>query len=113
MKLVNLTPHEVVLCGVPIRPDGRIPRIVTSENVDEGTLVVEGIDCRVPCVRRSPTAAGEVVDLPEPEHGVGYLVSSMVAEAGAAIGRTDLFVPDKLVRDDAGRVVGAAGLARY
>ncbi len=113
MKLVNLTPHEVVLCGVPIPPDGRVPRIVTSENVEEAPIVVEGIDCRVPCVRRMPTASGIVVDMPDPEYGIGYIVSSMVAEAAASTGRTDLFVPDKLVRDEGGRVVGAAGLARY
>lgn len=40
-----------------------------------------------------------------------YVVSRIVAEA-AARQRTDLFIPDGAIRDEAGRIVAVTGLAR-
>jgi hypothetical protein len=58
---------------------------------------IEGI----PLVTKTP---GEVVGLPEPEEGKFYVVSALVQ--GALRQRRDLLVPDDLVRDGEGRVIG-------
>lgn len=68
-------------------------------------VLVEGM--RVPTVR---LVAGPAVDLPEPEIGTLFIVSRVIAEA--CPDRADLLVPDNLVRDGAGRVVGCRSLAR-
>lgn len=52
---------------------------------------------------------GEVTGLPPKGHGVLYIVSRAVA---AAVDRDDVVVPYPLVRDETGRIIGAAGLAR-
>ncbi len=52
---------------------------------------------------------GQVENL-NPIEGVGYIVSLAVAQA--ARDRKDLFVPDDLVRDEKGVIVGCRRLAR-
>src|SRR5690606_31963979 len=56
------------------------------------------------------TTLGELEGLPDPADGVIYVVSRLVAEA--APHRDDLYFPGRLLRDEAGRVVGAESLAR-
>lgn len=42
---------------------------------------------------------GEIEGLPEPQEGVYYIVSGLVAAAAAEIGRKDCLAPGALVRD--------------
>lgn len=105
MKIVNLTPHELKLHNeagelvATIAPDGRAPRVnMTRVRVGE----VGG----VPMFR---SEAGEITDLPEPEDGTVFVVSGLVR---AAVNRPDLWQPGELLRDEAGRVVGAVGLSQ-
>lgn len=42
---------------------------------------------------------GEIEGLPEPQEGVYYIVSELVAAAAAKIGRVDCLAPGALVRD--------------
>mgnify|MGYP001398705579 FL=1 len=107
MKIINLTPHALnVLTDsgtVTIPPSGTVARVtVTRESA--GTVTVDGV--QVPLYR---TTYGAVEGLPAPAPDTLYVVSSLVA--AAARDRRDLVVPDDLVRDEQGRVIGARGLA--
>jgi len=107
MRIVNLTPHALNLVTdsgtVTIPPSGTVARVsVTRESA--GTVTIDGVT-----VPLSRTKYGAVEGLPAPEPNTLFVVSAVVA--AAARDRTDLVVPDDLVRDDQGRVVGARGLA--
>jgi hypothetical protein len=98
-KLVNLTPHAVVLSGGPsLPPSGSIAR---CSQVSSPAGEFEGIPL-------SRTVFGAVEGLPEPAPGVMFLVSALVR--GAVPHRKDVASPGELVRDPEGRVVGCKGL---
>ena len=106
MKLVNLTPHPVRLIRADgselvIPPSGTVPRL--REVVEDTGMRIDGI----PVVRKG---FGEIENLPEPQEGVFYIVSALVAQA--ARDRDDLLIPDDLVRDEEGKIIGARRLAR-
>jgi hypothetical protein len=98
MKIVNLTPHPLVLVGRTIESSG----IARCEQVDREIGDVDGI----PVVR---SHFGAVGGLPEPEYGTIYVVSSITAAAVPE--REDVFVPARPVRDEQGRIVGSMALA--
>lgn len=109
MRVVNLTPHPVHLLdngGAVVRefaPSGvvlRVPEVVEPA----GELVVNG--AAVPVVRKR-LAWGQC-ELPQPEDGVFYIVSLPAAQAAR---RKDFLVPDDLVRDEKGRVLGCRRFA--
>jgi hypothetical protein len=60
----------------------------------------------------SSPAFGPVQGLPAPQEGVILIVSRIVAEAAKAEGRGDLVVPDGVIRDAGGGVLGCARFAR-
>lgn len=102
MTLVNLTPHviNVILEGsaLALPTSGQVARVSSkSEKVGEAA--------GVPLFA---TTFGEVVDLPQPEEGVLYVVSAMVRAALSS--RTDLASPGDPVRDGEGKVIGCRGL---
>ena len=104
LELINLTPHTVNLIDgdgktFTILPSGIIPRL-TEEKESLGTI--NGF----PVVKKS---FGEVENLPEPKEGTIYIVSALVA---GAVNRDDLVVPDGLVRNDKGQIIGCSGFAR-
>jgi len=117
-RLVNLTPHDVVLdlgAGKQLRipASGVMPRLVLSEGRLETLHVV---DPSRP--KDSPTAVPLVVGavlhgvdppLPDPRPGTVYITSRTLAEHFAE--RADLVWPDDLVRDAQGRVIAARRLA--
>ena len=105
MKLINLTPHDVVLYRADgtretIPPSGTVAR-VTQETTRVGSVA------GVPVVTTRP---GPVTGLPdfEADDGAGYIVSALVRLA--LPDRIDLFSPADLVRDAAGNVVGCRAL---
>jgi len=107
MKIINLTPHALNIVTdsgtVTIPPSGTVARVsVTRESA--GTVTVGGV--QVPLYRAT---YGAVEGLPAPEPNTLFVVSAVVA--AAARDRTDLVVPDDLVRGDQGRVVGGRGVA--
>ena len=106
MRLVNLTPHAIHLGALTIHPSGTVARVEHDER-EMGTLTVDGerVTVRVRSARR-------VSALPPPADGVYYIVSSLVLDALAELGqeRRDLLCPDRLLRDERGRVTGCAGL---
>ena len=99
MKLINLTDHNVNICdrfGNVIRtyePSGmEARRAFYYETVE----YIEG----VPVVVRKNE---HMVNLPDPQEGVGYIVSTIVLEECAD--RTDLYAPARQYTRD-GRVIG-------
>jgi hypothetical protein len=105
MRLVNLTPHAVVLH----RADGTTESIPPSGTVARVSLVATrvGTVAGVPVVTTRP---GPVTGLPdfESDDGAGYIVSALVRLALPE--RIDLFSPAELVRDISGNVIGCRSL---
>lgn len=91
MTLINLTPHEVVLCGMKIAADGTLARVAMTRK-QVGQLDIDGTS--VPIYR---TEFGAVTGLPEAAEGVGYIVSAMVRSAASE--RKDIYSPADLIRD--------------
>lgn len=109
VKYVNLTPHTVDLRHGDVAlslPSEGVARV--SETAEPAGTTPEGLPL-------TDVRLGDVEGLPEPTEGVAYLVSIVTAAAVARVqpDRTDVYYPYPLLRDDAGRVVGAGGLARY
>jgi len=132
MKIVNLTPHPVIIVrddpegantgfvGVgpatkeikysvveTIAPAGPVARArQTDENV--GEVKVNGH--AVPLVT---SKYGDPTDLPAPEEGTYYVVSILTAQAAKAVGRStsDLLVTSDPVRDATGKIVGCRKFA--
>ena len=118
MQIINLTPHDVNLVKeengkirevMAFRHIGKIARCSqTTEKI--GDVVVDvGLLTHVP-VTITKNTYGEIVDLPEPGNDCIYIVSALVANA--AIDRYDLVVPNELVRDEKGRIIGCKSLAK-
>jgi hypothetical protein len=107
-KLVNLTPHAINLMvggtTITIQPSGVVARCATTRT-QAGTLDVDGVQIPV-----NVLGFGAVQDLPAPQDGVFYVVSSLVANA--AKDRQDLLTVDDAVRDASGNIIGARALAR-
>lgn len=102
----NCTPHPINLLDsdgnqVLTLPKGEIiPRLSTNtKEVD----VIEGVTI-------TETIFGDVQDLPDAQDGVLLIVSRLVLTA--CPNRTDLVVPNELVRNDEGQIIGCKSLAR-
>jgi len=133
MKILNLTPHPLILLMdhpegeiegttgtgpsavfsryrkvAEIPPAGPVARAAQREEV-VGSVPVEGTE--IPVVRMS---YGEPQDLPEPEEGTMYFVSVLTAQAAAASGRRtdDLLFSGKSVRNREGRIIGILSFAQ-
>ena len=139
IKLVNCTPHDIVIVIDDIIGDylssddteivsefyvieksGIVPRLkevqkkvktirTTATRQDE--VETDGYDngwnITVDIMKKSFT---EIEGLPEPKENTIYIVSALVA--GAAKNRDDLVVPNDIVRDDQGRIIGCRSLAK-
>ena len=110
MNIVNLTPHALNLMpagptgpAVTIPPSGQVARCAV-DRVQVDTVTVDGISIPV-----NQTRFGAVSDLPDPRPDTIYVVSAIVAQA--VPDRWDVFIPDDVVRDDQGRIIGARALA--
>lgn len=111
-NVINLTPHTINL----VAEDGTQLLSLESQGVARvasTTEVVGHLQVGDVVVPRTHTAFGEVEGLPDPEPGVGYIVSNMVISALVQHGRldrNDLFTPGLQVRDEQGRVIGCRSL---
>ncbi|AMQ66525.1 hypothetical protein BH753_gp043 [Bacillus phage Shbh1] len=108
-KLVNLTPHEVVIfeedgvtqiCKLPSQGSAR----VKTESVEVG--IIRDIPIR-------KQTYGEVEGLPEQKENTYYIVSMLVKQA--LPDRDDLLSPDTspsgAVRDSENRIIGVKGFS--
>ena len=107
MTVVNLTPHKIVVetaAGrVEFAPSGQVARITSRPEV---AGEIDGI----PVTR---TIFGPVEGLPEPQAGVTFVVSSLVA--GRVPNRPDVVAPDTgptAIRVN-GQIVAVRGFQRF
>lgn len=106
MKFINCTPHPITVVAkdgtvILALPKGEIvPRLAQSTKIVD---TVGGIDI-------AETQFGELENMPNPADGVVYVVSRLVLSA--AVGRTDLVVPNELARDGNGNILGCYNFAR-
>lgn len=105
-ELINLTPHPI--------------DFLEDDTTVLFTVLPESAPARVDIIGRktvswvrgvlvSQLEMGKTYNLPTPVPGVLYIVSRMVLEANPH--RTDLVVPDGLVRDAVGRIIGCKSLS--
>jgi len=103
--LINLTPHLLNIIAadgstVYIPPDGnRIARVASTSSI---IATVNGIN-----INRQ--TFGKVMDLPDAQDDVVYIVSRMVKDR--VPDRDDVVVPGVPFRDTDGKVIGAWGLS--
>jgi hypothetical protein len=109
MTLINATPHSITLVSREgVEQDNR--RQFLAETVEIlREIPPSGILARVSMVNFpageidgiaiESVTYGEIEGLPEPQEGVFYIVSGLVANAAAKIGRVDCLAPGALVRD--------------
>ena len=107
--LVNLTPHTLnIECEngefVKIEPSGEVARVSVENSphlsVSAGSL---SIPTTLPVF-------GEIESLPEPEDGVIFITSMLVASRAQ---RVDVLSPGELIRDEDGKPIGCRGLSRH
>ena len=122
-KIINLTPHEVRLLDdegntVAVFPSEGVVRLEEKKELigyleeERVTFGIYDDPYESPSVARIPVYRKEfgATNLPEKREGVYYIVSSLVAQA---FPRDDFLVPDQLVRDSEGRVIGARSFAIF
>ncbi|MCY9532959.1 hypothetical protein M5X04_26985 [Paenibacillus alvei] len=106
INIVNLTPHTINIMSDG--SDGEITSIPSSGEARATTTrehygTINGIQ-----IYR--TSFGAVQGLPKPQKDTIYIVSSITAQA--VPDRDDVFIPDDIVRDEQGRVIGCRALGR-
>jgi galactitol-specific phosphotransferase system IIB component len=100
VNIVNLTPHDIVLCGNTITSSG-VARCVTNvEQIGE-----------IAGVKINRKSFGEVTGLPEPKADTIYIVSAIVAQAISGK-RNDVFIVDDTIRNEQGQIIGCNALAQ-
>lgn len=106
-NIINLTPHAVVL----FLADGTTKTFESQGVARAEQSVVEAGN--INGYRLVRTSFGAPVDLPAPQDGTFYLVSSILVSAARQSGRTveDLLLPADAVRDDQGRIIGCRAFA--
>lgn len=128
--MVNLTPHAIKFMyplynedgtiaeyelDIEVPASGQIARVaaktipVMTDEIDIDSNVVQE-PYTINGIPVTTTEFGEVENLPDPEPGTIYIVSSLVAQRVPE--RTDVFIPNESVRDSEGRIVGCLSLGR-
>ena len=109
MKIMNLTPHALsIISGENnmeryiVEPSGIVAR-VAAKTENAGSITTDGFT-----IPLTTTVFGQVENLPEPEEGVVYVVSSLVA--GRVPDRKDVLIPNESIRDNKGRIIGCKSL---
>lgn len=109
MRLVNLTPHPVVIVGlsgerIEIAPEPEPARLEEFEE-ERPSILVDGAP-----VRAVAKWMGELEGLPEPQPGTLYIVSMLAAQRAWEMGRHDVVAPTGFIREN-GVPVAATALA--
>ena len=102
-KFRNLTPHEVIIH----QEDGKAKKIApesTPVRLEEKVIPIEKFNGII--IYKKEFGSG---NLPEPQPGVKLIVSLPVAQSFPE--RRDIVVPNDLVRDPSGRIIGCKSLA--
>lgn len=108
-NIVNLTPHAINIVDEKTKavirtfPPGGPP--ARCQELRSPAEDLDGVPFTV-------VSYGEVFDLPPQDLKTRYIVSMLVAQTLGEL-REDLCFVGPLVRDDAGVIIGATGLARF
>lgn len=104
MKIINLTPHKVTI----IKEDGTLIQELKSQGIARLTQQTIRIG-EINNIPLTHTIFGQVEGLPMVQDGIYYIVSRMILEN--CIDRKDLLVPNEVVRDINGNIIGCKSLA--
>jgi len=107
VKVVNLTPHAIVIDGVGEIPPTPPPARCEEKIETVGHIFVNGT--AVPIIRKT---LGNIQNLPPPHEGTIYIVSLPVAQA-VSQARKDVFAIGESVRNEKGQIVGAKSIATF
>ena len=100
ITIINLTPHPVNLLDV----DANVVITFHSEvlaRCSQNDIIIGKLNKDIILTK---TSYGEVIGLPEQAPRTFYIVSRLVRNA--LPNRTDLLVPNQLIRDSEGQIVG-------
>ena len=100
ITIINLTPHPVNLLDV----DANVIITFHSEGLarcSQNDIIIGKLNKDIILTK---TSYGEVIGLPEQSPRTFYIVSRLVRNA--LPNRTDLLVPNQLIRDSEGQIVG-------
>lgn len=106
MKIVNCTPHPITIVGENNEIVLTLPKGLVIPRLTQSSQIVDEV-CNIPVTE---TIFGETTDLPEKVEGTFLIVSRLVMAAN--LDRNDLLVPNQLVRDENGNIIGCRSLAR-
>ena len=120
--ILNMTPHAINIITeigtVTIEPSGFTIR-VSQSTVSSGSLVVDEGIIPLSATEFSDEilivdSNGATVSFEQPLWFENIIVSRIAASALAAAGHTDIncFVPNEMVRDDSGRIIGCRSLTQ-
>ena len=126
MNIVNTTPHNIAVYAAgdvrPIGPKGyrlaspdvRPVMVIPAIGIVSRAACVENVTGEVAGIPVLSMQFGDPVNLPEPKAGTAYIVSCITAQAAQKVGRTteDLYMTARLVRDDAGAIIGCTALSQ-
>jgi hypothetical protein len=111
MTLINATPHSIALVSRRgVEQDSKKQFLAEAEAVEilreippsrilPRVSMVNSPAGKIDGIAIESVIYGEIEGLPEPQEGVYYIVSGLVAAAAAKIGRVDCLAPGALVRD--------------
>jgi hypothetical protein len=109
MTLINATPHSITLVSREgVEQDNRrqflaetveILREIPPSEILARVSMINFPAGEIDGIAIESVTYGEIEGLPEPQEGVYYIVSGLVAAAAAKIGRVDCLAPGALVRD--------------
>lgn len=103
---VNCTPHPINLLNKEGEVVFSLPKGEVVPRLAQTTEVVKVLND----ISITETQFGDTTDLPSEQEGVYLIVSRLVMAANTY--RHDLLVPNELVRDEEGRILGCKSLAR-
>lgn len=102
MKFVNVTPHNIILCGKLYKSKG----VASCRLCERVMAVYKGI-------KINHRYYDGLEGLPEEKKGTMYIVTDKVAQAVLEAGRRDILVPDECVKDSDGNVIGYKALRAF
>ena len=103
--ITNLTPHPLTVLDANDNVINTYPKCEAPPRLEQHTQMVDPIE-GIPC---SSTSFGEGTNIPEKKAGNYFIVSRMVKSAYSE--RNDFLVPNQIVRDETGRIIGCRSLA--
>ncbi len=110
MDLINLTPHPVNYMDEDNQVIFTLEKCENPPRLSQETIKLESIQFDKHLVNVTGTKFGETQNLPESKDGVYLVVSRLVLSANPE--RQDLLVPNDIVRNEKGHIIGCKSFAK-